>query len=212
VALAGLCQTYWYPLYAYVRQRGYGSHDAQDLTQEFFARLLRRNTLQSVTRDKGRFRSFLLASLNRFLTDEWRKASAQKRGGGGVVSLDAADAETRFSHEPVDRFTPEKLFEQNWALALLNQVYERLREEFGKAGKELQFEALKFCLTGDRSKVPYAELASRLNTSENAVKISVHRMRQRYRELLREEVAHTVVEPGEVEDELHRLFRALSAS
>ncbi len=150
--------------------------------------------------------------MNRFLTDEWRKAGAKKRGNRLVVSLDAADAETRFRHEPVDRLTPEKLFEQNWALALLNRVYEALREEFEKGGKGVQFEALKFCLTGDRSKVPYAELADRLGMSENAVKITVHRMRQRYRELLREEVAHTVSEPGEVEDELHRLFRALSGA
>ncbi len=211
-ALAKLCQTYWYPLYAYVRQRGYPSHDAQDLTQEFFARLLEKNVLRAVTREKGKFRSFLLTALNRFLTDEWRKARAQKRGGGQVVSLDARDAETRFNHEPADKVTPEKLFEQNWALALLHLVYDRLQQEYRENGKEALFEALKFCLTGDRSAVPYAELAGRLKLSENTVKVSVHRLRQRYRELLREEVAHTVAGQSEVEEELNCLFRALASA
>ena len=209
-ALAKLCQTYWYPLYAFVRQRGYTSHDAQDLTQEFFARLLEKNSLATITREKGKFRSFLLTMLNRFLTDEWRKARAQKRGGGQIVSLDTRDAETRFGHEPVETTTPEKLFEQNWALALLNSVYEQLRREHQENGKGALFDALKFCLTGDRASVPYSELAARLNVSETALKVTVHRLRQRYRELLREEVAHTVAGENEVEEELNCLFRALS--
>jgi RNA polymerase sigma-70 factor (ECF subfamily) len=210
-ALAKLCQTYWYPLYAFVRQRGYTSHDAEDLTQEFFARLLEKNTLGAITREKGKFRSFLLTVLNRFLADEWRKGRAQKRGGGHVVSLDVRDAETRFGHEPVESTTPEKLFEQNWALALLHSVYERLEREYRDQGKGPLFDALKFCLTGDRSAAPYSELAARLDLSESAVKVSVHRMRQRYRELLREEVAHTVAGQHEIEEELNCLFRALSS-
>ena len=121
-ALAKLCQTYWYPLYAYVRQRGYSAHHAQDLTQEFFARLLAKNTLGAITREKGKFRSFLLTALNHFLVDEWKKARAQKRGGGQVISLNAREAETRFGREPVDALTPERLFEQNWALSLLDSV------------------------------------------------------------------------------------------
>jgi RNA polymerase sigma-70 factor (ECF subfamily) len=209
-ALATLCQTYWYPLYAYVRQRGYAPHDAQDLTQEFFARLLQKNTLGAIRRDGGKFRSFLLTALNRFLVDEWKKARAQKRGGGQVVSLDARDAETRFGREPVDARTPEKLFEQHWALALLEAVYRQLRREYEASGRGALFNELKACLTGARIAVPYAELATRLKVPENTVKVAVHRMRGRYRELLRAEVAHTVAGPGEVEEELRSLFRALA--
>jgi RNA polymerase sigma factor (sigma-70 family) len=210
-ALAMLCQTYWYPLYAYVRQRGYSPHDAQDLTQGFFARLLEGNTLGAITREKGKFRSFLLTSLNHFLVDEWKKSHAQKRGGGRIVSLDAGEAETRFVREPVDALTPERLFEQNWALTLLDTVYRRLQREYETDGKGALFHELKSCLTGARSAVPYAELARRLNLAENTVKVVVHRMRQRYRELLRAEVAHTVASASEVEEELRSLFRALAA-
>lgn len=209
-ALAKLCQTYWYPLYAYVRQRGSSPADAQDLTQEFFARLLEKKTLGAVTREKGRFRSFLLTALNHFLVDEWKKARAQKRGGGQIVSLDAREAETRFGHEPADSVTPEILFEQNWALALLDLVYRRLQREHEAEGKAALFDALRFSLTGERSSVPYAELAARLGMPENTVKVSVHRLRRRYRELLREEVAHTVTTPEEIEEELRCLFRALA--
>jgi len=186
-ALATLCQTYWYPLYAYVRQRGCTPHDAQDLTQEFFARLLQRNSLGAVAPGKGKFRSFLLTALNHFLVDEWKKARARKRGGGQVVSLDAHEAETRFGREPVDGLTPDRLFEQNWALALLDTVYRQLQSEYEADGKGALFNELKSCLTGARSSVPYAELAGRLNMTENTVKTSVHRMRRRYRELLRAE-------------------------
>jgi RNA polymerase sigma-70 factor (ECF subfamily) len=213
-ALSKLCQTYWYPLYAYVRQRGYSSHDSQDLTQDFFARLLEKNTLGVVTRDKGRFRSFLLTALNHFLADEWRKEHAQKRGGGQILPLDLNAAETRFRSEPTEpaeTTTPEKVFEQNWALALLNTVFERLRDEYQSDGKSNLFETLKFCLTGERSTAPYAELAAQLKLPENTVKVAVHRLRRRYRELLREEVSHTVERSGEVEQELQYLFRVLSS-
>jgi RNA polymerase sigma-70 factor (ECF subfamily) len=210
-ALAQLCGTYWYPLYAYLRQRGHSSHDAKDFTQTFFARLLEKNTLGSITREKGRFRSFLLTALNHCLTDEWRKANAEKRGGGQVISLDADSAETRFEREPADRLTPEMVYERNWALALLDRVYERLQQDYEATGKRALFDALKFGLTGDRSALPYAELGEQLKLSEAAVKLSVHRLRQRYRELLREEVAQTVADPADVEEELQHLFRALAA-
>ena len=209
-ALAKLCQTYWYPLYAYVRSRGHCPEDAQDLTQGFFARLLEKNGLARITRQKGKFRSFLLTALNHFLVDEWRRAKALKRGALQVISLDAASAETRFRLEPVESATAESIFEQNWALALLNQVYLELQREFAGGGRGELFEQLKFCLTGERSSVPYAPLAAKLKISEAALKVTVHRLRQRYRELLRQEVANTVCSPEEVEEELRYLFRVLS--
>jgi len=209
-ALTTLCQTYWYPLYAYVRHRGQSPQDAEDLTQEFFARLIEKNTLGKLDRKGGRFRSFLLTAMNHFLVDEWKKARAQKRGGGRVVSLDTHDAGARFGLEPVDTFTPEKLFEQNWALALLDTVFTRLRREQEAAGRGALFEALKFSLTGSRSAVPYADLAKQLGLAESTVKVTVHRLRQRYRELLREEVAQTVASPDEVEEELRGLLRVLT--
>ena len=209
-ALATLCQTYWYPLYAYVRHRGRSPHDAQDLTQAFSVHLLEKNALCHIQREGGKFRSYLLTALNHFLVDEWRKARAQKRDVGQVVSLDAQEAETRFGREPADIATPERLFQQNWALALLDSVYERLRLEYEGGGKARLFEELRFCLTGERSSLPYVELAKRLKLTESVVKVTVHRLRQRYRELLREEVAHTVASKDEIEDELRSLFRALA--
>lgn len=209
-ALAELCQCYWYPLYAYVRHRGYSPADAQDLTQEFFARLLQKKILTSVTRDGGKFRSFLLEALNHFLIDEWRKAHREKRGGGQVIPLDAKDAEARFTLEPIHTITPERLFEQNWALALLNTVYERLEREYHADGKTELFATLKLCLTGDRELAPYAQLAARLHLPENTVKTLVRRLRQRYRELLREELARSVTRSEEIEAELQYLFRVLA--
>ena len=210
-ALARLCQTYWYPLYAYVRRRGYSPQDAEDLTQGFFARLLERNSLASITREKGKFRSYLLTALNHFVADEWKRAKAQKRGGLRLVSFNAASAETRYRHEPIEPRTPENIFERNWALALLNEVFQRLQREHTAAGKGELFEQLKFCLTGERSSIAYAELAASLHLSESAVKVTVHRLRQRYRELLRAEVANTVATEAEVEEELRYLFRVLAS-
>jgi len=209
-ALSKLCETYWYPLYAYARQRGYSPPDAEDLTQEFFARLLEKNTLAALTREKGKFRSFLLTALNHLLVDEWKKVRAQKRGGGQIVSLDAQVGETRFIREPVDTVTPEKLYEQNWALALLGSVYRQLQHDYEASGKGELFAQLKSCLTGERSAAPYSELAARLKMPENTVKTHVHRLRQRYRELLRAEVAQTVATSAEVEEELRYLVRALA--
>jgi RNA polymerase sigma factor (sigma-70 family) len=210
-ALEKLCRNYWLPIYAFVRRQGHSPHDAQDLTQEFFARLLEHNYLAGADRAKGRFRSFLLASLKHFLANEWDRATAQKRGGGQVpISIDAATAESSFGLEPADVLTAEKIFERRWALALLEQVLRRLREEYTRDGKERQFEQLKPTLTEASRSVPYAEIAVRLATSEGAVKVAVHRLRQRYRELLRAEIADTVASAGEIEDEIRNLFAALA--
>ena len=210
-ALAQLCQSYWRPLYAYVRRLGHSPHDAQDLTQEFFARLLEKNFLIGADEARGRFRSFLLASLKHFLANEWDKARAQKRGGAQIpISFDLAFAETSCQWEPADNSTAEKIFERRWALTLLDGVLRRLRQEFVQDGKENLFEQLKPTLTEASRTVRYAEIAFRLGTSEGAVKVAVHRLRQRYREVLRAEIAETVATPGEVEDELRNLFAALS--
>ncbi len=210
-SLAKLCQTYWYPLYVYVRRQGHGVPDAQDLTQEFFARLIEKNSLEQVRREKGKFRSFLLASLKNFLTNEWDRARALKRGGGQeLVSLDGDTAETRYGLEPAHGETADKIFDRRWAMTLLDTTLSRLRQEFDNQGKAKLFEALKFTLTAERGTTPYAELATKLGLSEGAVKVSVHRLRQRYREVLRAEIAHTVGSAGEVEEELRHLFAALS--
>jgi RNA polymerase sigma-70 factor (ECF subfamily) len=210
-ALEKLCRNYWPPIYAFVRRQGHNPHDAQDLTQEFFARLLERNSLANVDQAKGRFRSFLLASLKHFLANEWDKANAKKRGGGRPpISIDAAAAESSCVFEPADLLTADKIFERRWALALLDQVLRRLREEYARDGREKQFEQLKLTLTEASRSVPYAEIAVRLGTSEGAVKVAVHRLRQRYRELLRAEIADTVADPREIEDEIRNLFAALA--
>lgn len=209
-ALGSLCRAYWYPLYAYVRRRGHSPEDAKDLTQEFFARLLARNGVAGVTPEKGRFRSFLLASMNHFLADEWDKARAQKRGGPGVISLDIQTAEAQFGEFPAACLSPEKAFEHRWAITLLEQVYRRLEEEYIRQGRRELFDVLRGALAGASSSAPYAELAPRLKISEGAVKVAVHRLRQRYRELLRETIADTVPDPSEVEDELRHLYRALA--
>ncbi len=210
-ALARLCQTYWHPLYAYVRRLGHSPPDAQDLTQEFFARLLEKNYLADADESRGRFRSFLLASLKHFLANEWHKARAQKRGGGQIpIPIDFGNAETSIGFEPADTTTAEKIYERRWALTLLDQVLRRLREEYVRDGKAKNFEQLKSTLTEASRSVAYAEIARRLDTTEGAVKVAVHRLRQRYREVLRAEIAETVASPGEVEDELRSLFAALS--
>jgi len=210
VALEQLCRTYWFPLYAYVRRRGKSPEDAQDLTQEFFARLLERNWLERADREKGRFRSFLLAAMNYFLADEWDKARAKKRGGGvSPLPLQLNTAETRYSQEPADHTTPEQNYERRWAMALLEEVLRRLRVDYEQSGRAELFATLHPCLVGSSAAQPYSELAERLGTSEGAVKAAVYRLRQRYRELLRDEIAHTVAQPGEVEMELHHLFAVL---
>jgi RNA polymerase sigma-70 factor (ECF subfamily) len=209
-ALSKLCQTYWYPLYAYVRGRGHAREDAQDLTQEFFARLLEKNWVGSADRRKGRFRSFLLIAMKRFLADEWDKARAQKRGGGvPLLPLEFDTAETRLRREPVDEVTPEHSFERRWVLTLLDEVLKRLRQEYDQEGNAELFAELHPCLVGDRASLPYAELATKLAVSESAAKSAVHRLRQRYRKLLRAEIAQTVADPDEVDEELRHLFVVL---
>jgi len=211
-ALARLCQAYWYPLYVYVRRQGHSAHDAQDLTQEFFARLLEKKFLADVQRERGRFRSFLLAAVKHFLANEWDKARAQKRGGGqALIPLDTASAESKYGLEPADKSSADKIFERRWALTLLEQVLARLREEHVVDGKGKLFEGLKGCLTEGKSAIRYTELGEKLGMSEGAIKVAVHRLRQRYRELLRSEIAHTVASETDVEDELRHLFAALSA-
>jgi RNA polymerase sigma-70 factor (ECF subfamily) len=209
-ALEQLCQTYWYPLYAYVRRRGYSSADAEDLTQGFLARLLELESLADVRREKGRFRSFLLASMNHYLSDQRDRVLAKKRGAQQTISLDSHAAETRYGREPADTTTPERLFERQWALTLLQTVVQRLRREYEADGKGELFLQLRFAITGEKSAVPYADLAGRLGLSEESVRVSVHRLRKRYRQLLREEIAHTVVTEAEIADELQSLRRILS--
>ena len=205
-ALANLCEVYWYPLYAYVRRRGHSPEDSQDLTQAFFARLLEKNWLDTVTPEKGKFRAFLLAAVKHFLANEWDKAQAQKRGGGVVpVSL---DAETRYQREPLNELTPDRLFDRQWALALLEIVLAKLRDEHDTADKRRLFEALRGTLTGDQPEAGYAELGRQLGINEGAIKVAVHRLRKRYRELLRAEIAQTVSDPGQVAEELRSLFAA----
>jgi len=210
-ALEQLCRLYWYPLYVYVRRRGYGPEDAQDLTQGFFAHLLRQNFPTGVGPEKGRFRSFLLACLKHFLTDEWHKGRTAKRGGAGPpILMDWQAAEERYGLELPVEASAERLYERRWAMDLLDHVLGQLREEATNAGKEAVFEQLQSCLFGERRNETYAELAVGLNLSESAVKVTVHRMRQRCRELLREQIAHTVSRPGEIEQELHYLFGIVS--
>ena len=212
-ALEKLCTAYWQPIYAFVRRQGHSPPDAQDLTQQFFARLLKNNVFGEADRSKGKFRSFLLAALKHFLANEWDKARAQKRGGGEVhLSIDGAFAETSYHIEPVENVTPETLFDRRWALTLLDGVLTRLRAEYDRDGKGPQFEALKCTLTGDRRSVPYADIAHQLQTTEGAVKVAVHRLRQRYRAVLRDEIAQTVGSREEVEEEIRALFLALQDS
>ncbi len=211
-ALEKLCRAYWHPIFAFVRRQGHSPHDSQDLTQEFFARLLAKNYLGAVDRSRGRFRSFLLASLKHFLANEWDKAGAQKRGGHQIlIPINVQSAETSYSLDPADNATAEKTFERRWALTLLDQVLGRLRAEYGKDGKTRLFEQLKATLTGERRTIAYAEIGERLGMSEGAVKVAVHRLRQRYREVLREEIAETVAGPEEVEEEIRALFSALAS-
>jgi RNA polymerase sigma-70 factor (ECF subfamily) len=209
-ALASLCAAYWYPIYAFVRRRGYAREEAEDLTQDFFARMLEHDTLAKARRERGRFRSFLLASVTNFLTNEWDRGRAQKRGGACVtLSLDFQSGEERYNREPSHRLTPEALFEQQWALAVLEHVLARLRLEHARKGHEAQFDRLKPFLTGDQDTGAYHQSAIDLNTSEAAVRTAVHRLRRHYAELLRQEIAATLADPGEVDGEIHSLLAAL---
>lgn len=207
-ALADLCAAYWYPVYAYVRRRGHDHHRAQDLTQAFFARLLEKNDLADADRTRGRFRSFLLTACQHFLANQHDYAKAKKRGGGrSHVALDFADADYRYAREPAHDDTPERLFDRRWALDLLDRALTELRGEYEESGRGKLFEALKGTLTGGSE--AYAELAESLDMSEGAVKVAVHRLRQRYRDRLRAAIAETVEKPEDVDDEVRDLFAAL---
>ncbi len=209
-ALAELCQTYWPPLYAYARRTGCSPHDAEDATQGFFARLLRLESLAAVSRERGKFRAFLLASLKHYLADQRDAAHAQRRDSRATFSLDAASAEARYLAVPADTLTPEELYDRQWALTLLDTVMQRLALEYQTAGRARLFDALRYCIAGEKSVVPTRELAAQLSLRDEAVRVNVHRLRQRYRAVLREELAHTVGSEAEVMDELRELRRILS--
>ena len=206
-SLAILCENYWFPLYAFVRRAGHSAEDAQDLTQEFFVRLLDKNYLAAADRQKGRFRTFLLTAVKRFLANEYDRAGAKKRGGGRTI-VSFENLEARYLQEPADTLTPERIFERQWAIALLDQVLARLQAEMTADGKAALFDALKDHLIVGRA-AGHAVTAARLGMSEGAVKTAAHRLRRRYRELLREEIAQTVASPDEIAAEIRYLFACL---
>jgi RNA polymerase sigma-70 factor (ECF subfamily) len=208
-ALISLCESYWYPLYAYLRRRAYSSDQAQDLTQEFFVRVIEGRYLDRAEPEKGRFRAFLLTSLKFFVADEDDRRRAHKRGGGMVVPLEFSSGEERYQREPAHDETPERIYERRWALSVLDRVVEKLRNEFVQHGRPDHFERLKVFLLG-QSDAPYAALAREMNTTEGALKVAIHRLRKRYRELFRQEIADTVADPTEVESELRYLADVLS--
>lgn len=209
-ALEALCRAYWYPLYAYIRRRVGDVHTAQDLTQSFFARLLERGTIAGADPERGRFRAYLLTACKRFLINEWERDRAAKRGGGQTaLSLDLNLGESRYSTEPADTLTPERLYERQWAITLLGRVLEQLQAECAAKGKGAQFEQLKGFLGGSGRSRSYAEAAAALGMTESATKVAAHRLRERYRELLRAEIAETVEKPEDVEDEIRGLFEVL---
>lgn len=210
-ALARLCEAYWYPLYAYVRRRVDDSHEAQDLTQAFFTHLFEQHAIGRADRSRGRFRAFLLTALKNFLANEWDKRRTLKRGGGRCeLSLDYESGETRFQIEPADTMTPEKLYERHWILTLLDHVLERLRNELAEAGKGAQFDQLKVALIGEATAEQYNRAAGTLGITAAAAKQAAYRMRKRYRELFRAEVARTVADNAEVDEEIGRLMEVLS--
>jgi RNA polymerase sigma-70 factor (ECF subfamily) len=208
-ALETLCRLYWYPLYAYVRRLGHGPHDAQDLTQEFFARLLSRDYLRDADRLKGRFRSFLMVAFRRFLANEWDRSRARKRGGGQQV-LPLEVLESRYQFEPADGSSPDRIFERRWALTLIERGVRRLRDEFEAGGRLAEFERFKGTLTAGHGEVCYITLAEATGQSPAAVRVAVHRFRRRFREIFREEVHQTVAGPDEVAAEMRHLLEALS--
>jgi RNA polymerase sigma factor (sigma-70 family) len=211
-ALVSLCENYWYPLYAYLRRRGHAPDEAQDLTQEFFMRVLGGRYLDKADPEKGRFRSFILTSLKFFAADEQDRQRAQKRGGGAIVSFEFSSGESgeeRYQREPGHDETPDRIFERRWALSMLERVMERLRDEFVQHDRLENFERMKVFLLG-QSEAPYAALADEMNTSEGALKVAIHRLRKRYRELFRQEIADTVADPAEVESELRYLAAVLT--
>jgi DNA-directed RNA polymerase specialized sigma24 family protein len=210
-ALESLCRAYWVPLYAYVRHCGHSHHDAQDLTQEFFRRLLEKHWLNSANREKGRLRAFLIVALKHFMSHEWRRASAQRRGGGqSPVAFDTEFAESRYAADPSAKLGADDAFDKQWALTLLDLTLNRLRAEFTAAGKHADFEALKSCLMAARGAIDYATVAARLGANEAAARVAVHRLRKRFRTIYREEISQTVAHEADVDEELRHLAAALA--
>ena len=206
-ALERLCQTYWLPLYAYVRRRVSDVHDAQDLTQAFFERLLDKNYLADADPQRGRFRAFLLTAFKHFLSNEWEKAKAQKRGGGrSPISLDFSTGDSQITFQPAGGLTAEQMYERQWAITLLSCVMQRLERELEKVGKRSQFERLKDFIVSTKEDPTYADAASELGMTESAARMATSRLRRRYRQLLREEIAQTVSSPEDVDDEIRHLF------
>lgn len=211
-ALEELCRTYWYPLYAYVRRHGRSHEEAEDLTQAFFARFLERNFLENVSSEKGRFRAFMLAAFKHFLANEWDRATRQKRGGAlAPLSLDWQSADTRYKIEPPDTLSPDKIYDREWALALLERVIVRLRDECAAADQSQLFEKLKPFLTLDKAAAPYSQTAAELGMSGGALRVATHRLRRRYRELLRAEVSQTLSDPAQTEEEMRSLLAAFDS-
>lgn len=208
-ALGKLCHTYWPPLYAYIRRRGHQPEDAKDLTQEFILRLIETDFFEAADRNKGRFRSYMLTALNHFLANQYAAAKAKKRGGGqSLFSLDVDDAEHRYRESLADDLTPERSFERQWAVAVLEKIVTQLEAEYRENGKRELFQMLRPALSGDKTAKPYGEIAANAGMSEGAVKVAVHRLRQRYRDLLRAEVARTIADPADVEEEIRSLMAA----
>jgi RNA polymerase sigma-70 factor (ECF subfamily) len=211
VALEELCRTYWYPLYAYVRRQGHSREDAEDFTQAFFARLLEKNYLEGISSTGGKFRAFLLVAVKRFLANEWDRANCQKRGGGVVLfSLDWQDADTRYQIDPPDAVSPDKLYDRAWAITVLEHVIIRLQDEHAADGKAALYAQLKPFLMAGKDALSYGQAAATLQMPEGTVRVAVHRLRRRYRELLREEIAQTLSDPTLADEEMQSLFAALS--
>lgn len=211
-ALEELCRTYWFPLYAYVRRRGHPKADAEDLVQAFFARFLAKNYLEGLSEERGRFRAFLLAALKNFLINDWKKSQRQKRGGGEVnLSLDWETADTKFQVAATNEPSPDRAFDREWAVALLAKVIERLQAECVAEGKGKLFEQLKVFLAAGKGETAHAEVARQLGLEEGAVRVATHRLRKRYRVLLRDEIAHTLAAPALVDEELRALFGAFGS-
>lgn len=211
MALESLCQAYWYPLYVFVRRQGHPAHDAQDLTQEFFARLLEKDYLRSVEREKGRFRTFLIMALKRFLLNEWDKKNTRKRGGAFIhLSLDADLAESRYANELSETLPADQVYERRWALTLLDQAMARLRADYAGNGRETEYDYLKRFLTCDRGDISYRDIAEGLGMTEGAARVAMHRLRKRFREVFRDEIADTVSATDEVDDEVRYVVAVLS--
>ena len=210
-ALETLCRGYWFPLYAYLRRHGYDSHQAEDCTQAFFCKVLEKQVLRLADSKRGRFRSFLLATLKNFLADERDRARAQKRGGGRkLLSIDFNEAENQYALEPADRLSPEKLFDKSWALTVLERTMACLKTELARKNKKEFFDHLKIYLTAEKGSIPYRDTAAELNMTEAAVRTAVHRLRRHYRKSLRDEIAQTVATEDQIDEEIDDLFAALT--